>query len=174
MSNTFYAIGAVLQCIPEISTNDPLATVIPLAYVILVGMLKEALADCKRYKADKKTNQSPCTVVQRNGPDDFEHLMVKTQDLRVGDVVRMKDGEIVPADMVILTTKDDRCEAFVKTAQLDGETNLKVKLALKQINETLLTSQSKSLRVECQAPIADLYSFNAQLSYGDELESTDR
>ena len=60
--------------------------------------------------------------------------------MRVGDVVLLTDGEIVPADMVILTTKDDGCEAFVKTAQLDGETNLKVKLALKQVNETLLTS----------------------------------
>ena len=48
--------------------------------------------------------------------------MVKTQDLRVGDVICLSDGEIVPADMVILTTKDNRCEAFVKTAQLDGET----------------------------------------------------
>ena len=56
VSNTFNAIGDLLQCIPEINTNDPLATVILLAYVILVGMLKEALTDCRKYKADKKTN----------------------------------------------------------------------------------------------------------------------
>ena len=64
MSNTFYLIGAILQSLPEISTNDPLATIIPLAYVVAVGMLKEALADYKRYKADKKTNRHPVTVVQ--------------------------------------------------------------------------------------------------------------
>ena len=57
VSNTFYAIGAVLQSIPAISTNDPLATIIPLAYVIAVGMLKEFLADFKRYKSDRKQNQ---------------------------------------------------------------------------------------------------------------------
>jgi len=56
VSNTFYLIGAVLQSIPAISTNDALATIIPLAYVVAVGMLKEFLADFKRYKADKKTN----------------------------------------------------------------------------------------------------------------------
>ena len=56
VSNTFYLIGAILQSIPAISTNDPIATIVPLAYVVAVGMLKEFLADYKRYKSDKKTN----------------------------------------------------------------------------------------------------------------------
>ena len=52
-----------MQSIPAISTNDALATIIPLAYVVAVGMLKEFLADYKRYKADKKTNRQPVTLV---------------------------------------------------------------------------------------------------------------
>ena len=56
VSNTFYLVCAILQSFPEISTNDPLATIIPLSYVVAVGMLKEFLADFKRYKSDKRTN----------------------------------------------------------------------------------------------------------------------
>ena len=64
VSNTFYLIGAILQSIPAISTNDPLATIIPLAYVVAVGVLKEFLADFKRYRSDKKTNQHLVRLVQ--------------------------------------------------------------------------------------------------------------
>ena len=66
MSNTFYLIGAILQSIPSVSTNDPLATIIPLAYVVAVGMLKEFLADYKRYKSDKKTNHQLSTIVVKD------------------------------------------------------------------------------------------------------------
>jgi hypothetical protein len=53
LANVFYLINAVLQSIPQISTNDPLATIIPLIYVVLIGMYKEFYADYKRYQGDK-------------------------------------------------------------------------------------------------------------------------
>ena len=172
VSNTFYAIGAVLQSIPSISTNDPLATIIPLAYVVAVGMLKEFLADYKRYKSDKKTNQTLCSILVKED-NTYVSRVVKTEDLRVGDVVELKDGDIIPADLIVLTTKDDRCEAFNKTASLDGETNLKPKLALRSVNATLFEPSSENLSVECQEPIADLYKFNGRLTYGSEVTNID-
>ena len=141
VSNVFYLVGAIFQSFPSISTNDPLATIIPLAYVVAVGMLKEFLADYKRYKSDKKTNSQPASIIVQNG-DSFSSRVVRTEELRVGDVVEVKDGDIIPADLVLLTTKDDKCEAFNKTASLDGETNLKPKLALKNINDTIYSAGS--------------------------------
>ena len=141
VSNVFYLVGAIFQSFPSISTNDLLATIIPLAYVVAVGMLKEFLADYKRYKSDKKTNSQPASIIVQNG-DSFSSRVVRTEELRVGDVVEVKDGDIVPADLVLLTTKDDKCEAFNKTASLDGETNLKPKLALKNINDTIYSAGS--------------------------------
>ena len=71
---------------------------------------------------------------------------------------------------MLLTTKDDKCEAFNKTASLDGETNLKLKLALKLVNDSIYSegSESRKFKIECAAPIADLYSFNASVSYSDQ------
>lgn len=168
VSNTFYTISACLQYIPAISTNDPLATIIPLGYVIAVGMLKEFLADYKRYKSDKKTNSTPCTIKVKENQDEFVSRVVNSEDLKVGDVVELKDGEIIPADLVILTTKDARCEAFNKTASLDGETNLKPKLALSSVNSGLFSANSPLLTIECNSPVADLYNFNANVRFGDE------
>jgi len=65
-ANCFYLVSAILQSIPSISTNDPLATVIPLCYIVLLGMLKEGLADYKRYKNDKKDNSTATTRLVLN------------------------------------------------------------------------------------------------------------
>ena len=44
----------------------------------------------------------------------------------MGDIIRILDGQIVPADCIILSAASDEC--FVSTKSLDGETNLKPKL----------------------------------------------
>jgi hypothetical protein len=45
-----------------------LATVIPLAYVVILGMVKEFIADYKRYQNDKKENNYPATkLILENG-----------------------------------------------------------------------------------------------------------
>ena len=82
---------------------------------------------------------------------------------------------MIPADLFILTTKDDKCEAFNKTASLDGETNLKPKLALKAINDTIYAADSarNNFSISCPAPIADLYAFNAKVSYSSQIIDVD-
>lgn len=57
--NVFYLGNAILQSFPSVSTNDPLFTIIPLIFLIFLGVLKEGLADYKRYKIDKTTNEKP-------------------------------------------------------------------------------------------------------------------
>ena len=44
-----------------------------------------------------------------------------------GDIIFVKQDEQIPADMVLLSTPDHDGIAFIETANLDGETNLKVK-----------------------------------------------
>lgn len=90
----------------------------------------------------------------------------------MGDIIKLQDGELVPADMILLTTegKGSQGEAFNRTASLDGETNLKPKLAIKSIQQTLFSKESsRTFSIQCQEPIADLYKFSAQVCYGDEI-----
>ena len=44
-----YTFNAIMQSIPAVSTNSPLATAIPVIFVILVGMGKELYLEVKRW-----------------------------------------------------------------------------------------------------------------------------
>lgn len=47
--------------------------------------------------------------------------------MHVGDVLKVKDGELFAADLLCLHCALDERICYVTTTNLDGETNLKVK-----------------------------------------------
>jgi P-type E1-E2 ATPase len=51
----------------------------------------------------------------------------KWTEIRVGHVVKVQDNELFPADLMCLHCELEERICFVKTTNLDGETNLKVK-----------------------------------------------
>jgi phospholipid-transporting ATPase len=115
-----------LQLFKAIQTNSPLAVFIPVSCIIALGVAKEMVGECKRYKNDKKVNATPVTVLKPKTKE-FEQLTLA--DLRVGDIVKIQDEEEIPADCVLLQVEGNKSEAFVRTSALDGERNLKPKLA---------------------------------------------
>ena len=54
----FYVFNAILQSIPFVSTNNPLATIIPLTFIIILGIIKEAVVEIKKWYDDKQINQT--------------------------------------------------------------------------------------------------------------------
>ena len=59
----FYTFNTVFQSFPAISTNNPLVSLIPTLFIILMGMGKELYLEYKRYKEDKIINQTECKVL---------------------------------------------------------------------------------------------------------------
>jgi phospholipid-translocating ATPase len=47
--------------------------------------------------------------------------------LRVGDLVKIREDEVFPADLVLIATSSPDHICFVQTASLDGEKSLKKK-----------------------------------------------
>lgn len=88
-------------------------------------------------------------------------------DLNVGDVVLVEEMDVFPADLILIATDKDSGLCYIETSSLDGEKNLKAKLAPKETNDKFLSS-SRIFRLEgtisCQLPHPDLYSFDGRLN----------
>ena len=71
----------------------------------------------------------------------------KWEDVKVGQIILVFDGEEVPADCICLhTAVDNTC--YVKTANLDGETNLKIKSAMRGVELTKEEADDQERHIE--------------------------
>lgn len=52
---------------------------------------------------------------------------VPASELRVGDIVMLHKGQRVPADMILLRTNETMGTVFIRTDQLDGEIDWKLR-----------------------------------------------
>lgn len=66
-------------------------------------------------------------TVIRNGVE----IDIKCEDILQGDLVKASRDCDVPCDLVLLKTSDPDAKCFVTTANLDGESNLKILLVPK-------------------------------------------
>ena len=51
--NCFYFLQMVMQLIPSIRTINPSFAAVTLAILVIIGMIKELVADCKRLQTDR-------------------------------------------------------------------------------------------------------------------------
>ncbi|CDK28965.1 unnamed protein product [Kuraishia capsulata CBS 1993] len=95
----------------------------------------------------------------------FENKFWK--DVCVGDVIRVRNNEEIPADAVILATSNAESDCYVETKNLDGETNLKHKKALHCGQGLRYASdfQRVQMAIETEPPNANLYKFRAVVHF---------
>ncbi|KAI0376675.1 phospholipid-translocating P-type ATPase [Hypomontagnella monticulosa] len=96
---------------------------------------------------------------------------IQWQDLRVGDVVRLRRDDNVPADIVILHATGHNGVAYIETMALDGETNLKSKQAcslLAKCCDTIENLRNCGAEVVSEDPNADLYNFEGRVTVNGE------
>lgn len=55
---------------------------------------------------------------------------VAAANLKVGDIIKVLKDERVPADLVLLQTTEKSGAVFIRTDQLDGETDWKLRKAV--------------------------------------------
>lgn len=89
--------------------------------------------------------------------------------LEVGDIVLLRENEQVPADVVVLATSDPDGMCYLETKNLDGETNLKPRKAMKATT-TITTEEDIDRSAFCldsEPPHANLYLYHGVLRYAD-------
>ncbi|KAG7381162.1 Phospholipid-transporting ATPase IA [Phytophthora pseudosyringae] len=133
LSNLYFLVICILQCIPEISnTNGQPSTLPPLLFIITVDGVFAVLEDHKRHQADNIANASPTLVLDR---ETKKFNQTTWADVVVGDIVKVGNRGLVPADMLVLAVSEIPNQppcgiCYVETKSLDGETNMKVRSAM--------------------------------------------
>jgi len=176
--NIFYLVTGTLNFFPQIQVNSPIAVIVPTILIMLLGVVKEFIGELKRYKEDKVVNATPVLrmalpghqLYQSSSEGKIQWEQTCLAEVKVGDIIKIKDQEQVPADCILLQVSDCKPECFVKTAALDGERNLKPKLANELISENFdrmfgpKAQQAKvELEVTCIPPVKELYYFEGRL-----------
>ncbi|CAJ0766181.1 13954_t:CDS:10 [Entrophospora sp. SA101] len=89
------------------------------------------------------------------------------QDVRVGDIIQLRNNDPVPADMIILSTSEPDGLCYVETKNLDGETNLKIRHSNNATSSLLTESdcEQASFYVKSEPAHANLYSYNGTLHW---------
>ncbi|XP_033637661.1 probable phospholipid-transporting ATPase IF isoform X2 [Asterias rubens] len=161
IANFYFLLVAVLQLLID-SPVSPITSILPLVFVILVTAVKQAYEDWLRHKADNEVNKRPTFILHGRNIKE-----INSYQINVGDIVKVKVEEELPCDMLLLSSHNEEGECYVTTANLDGETNLKIFRALP--DSTILQDEesldSLSAMVECEQPQPDLYKFIGRMSF---------
>ena len=146
---------AVSQFIPALMIGYLYTYWAPLGGVISVSLIREAVDDFRRYQRDKEVNSSRYVKLTAKG-----QVSVASSALKVGDVVYVEKGQRVPADMILLKTTEHSGACFIRTDQLDGETDWKLRLAV-PCSQKVLDNEILALEasVYAEKPQKDIHSF---------------
>uniref|UniRef100_A0A7S1PQ17 Phospholipid-transporting ATPase n=1 Tax=Neobodo designis TaxID=312471 RepID=A0A7S1PQ17_NEODS len=170
VSNVFFLCVAVIGLIPGASPFSPLSNIMPLVFVLTVAAVKSGYEDWKRHQADAKANAIPCLVF-RGG----EWKTVKSLDVEVGDFMRVRNGDELRADGLLLSSTNEDGLAYIETSNLDGETSLKTRRAMPSTQARFSMAdfddtmkENRPVVLFAQQPSANLASWKGLLTFGSE------
>eukprot|EP00761_Pharyngomonas_kirbyi_P013462 gb/GECH01013491.1/.p1 GENE.gb/GECH01013491.1/~~gb/GECH01013491.1/.p1 ORF type:complete len:1089 (+),score=243.03 gb/GECH01013491.1/:1-3267(+) len=154
--NLYFLIVALSQFIPALKVGFLFTYVAPLVFVLIVTMIKEAFDDIKRAYRDREANRERYRRLTRDGYED-----VFSANLKVGDLVQVEVNQRVPADCILLRTTEETGASFIRTDQLDGETDWKLR---RTVPSTQKVDDDRELLdidawVYAERPRRDIYNF---------------
>ncbi|KHN13465.1 Phospholipid-transporting ATPase 3 [Glycine soja] len=159
VANLYFLTISILSTTP-ISPVSPITNVLPLSLVLLVSLIKEAFEDWKRFQNDMSINNNTIDVLQ-----DQKWESVPWKKLQVGDIVKVKQDAFFPADLLFLASTNADGVCYIETANLDGETNLKIRKALEKTWDYMTPEKASEFKgeIECEQPNNSLYTFTGNL-----------
>ena len=91
--NIFFLFTMIIALIPSISPLEPATTIMPVVIVMIINLIREIVEDYRKYSNDKLVNESTNYVYKLP-----KFLKEKCQAIKVGNIVRVKKNETIPAD----------------------------------------------------------------------------
>ena len=125
-ANIYFTVICVLQTLEDVTITKGRPTLLlPFGFVLIVAAIKDAIEDYGKHKADAVQNSRTVDVLDVESGKFVER---KWHSVRVGNTIRVKNREFVPADLLVLGSSDQvNNGVFINTKNLDGETDLKIR-----------------------------------------------
>jgi len=156
----FFLLVCLSQLIEQLRVGFLISYLAPLLFVLAITMIKEAYEDLKRGQRDRVLNEK---TYKRLDCHSGIIRDVPSQEIRVGDIIHVNANERIPADMVILYTTDKSSTAYIRTDQLDGETDWKVRRPIISIQNEMFDYKDIgnffNCEIKCETPSDKIYDF---------------
>uniref|UniRef100_A0A4W3HVC6 Phospholipid-transporting ATPase n=1 Tax=Callorhinchus milii TaxID=7868 RepID=A0A4W3HVC6_CALMI len=162
--NLYFLVVSCSQFVPELKIGYLYTYWAPLGFVMAVTIVREALDEFRRYQRDEEMNSQLYSKLTIRGK-----VQVKSSDIQVGDLIIVEKNQRIPADMIFLRTSEKSGSCFVRTDQLDGETDWKLRVAVccTQRLPALGDLFAISAHVYAQKPQMDIHSFEGTFTRED-------
>uniref|UniRef100_A0A8C6E327 Phospholipid-transporting ATPase n=1 Tax=Moschus moschiferus TaxID=68415 RepID=A0A8C6E327_MOSMO len=158
LANVYFVFIALLNFVPALNAFQPGLALAPVLFILAVTACKDLWEDYSRHRSDHEINHLGCLVFSR---EEEQYVKRFWKEIRVGDFVRLRCNETVPADILLLSSSDPDGLCHIETASLDGETNLKRRQVVRGFSE--LVSEFNPLTftsiIECEKPNNNLTRF---------------
>ncbi|XP_024903921.1 probable phospholipid-transporting ATPase IIB [Pteropus alecto] len=162
--NLYFLVVSCSQFVPALKIGYLYTYWAPLGFVLAVTITREAIDEFRRFQRDKEVNSQLYSKLTVRGK-----VQVKSSDIQVGDLIVVEKNQRIPSDMVFLRTSEKAGSCFIRTDQLDGETDWKLKVAVSctQRLPALGDLFSISAYVHAQKPQLDIHSFEGTFTRDD-------
>ncbi|CAD8137568.1 unnamed protein product [Paramecium pentaurelia] len=153
--NIFYLGLTISQFIQPFKVGFLIGYLGPLALVVTLSILKELYDDIKRHKRDRQINS---TIYKRYLNGQWEDIT--SGQLQIGMIIKVNSNQRIPADILVLQASDE--QVFIRTDQLDGETDWKLRKPVQYIQKKGLQNLDLAkCQLNCDCPQENIYDFHA-------------
>uniref|UniRef100_A0A452VJN6 Phospholipid-transporting ATPase n=1 Tax=Ursus maritimus TaxID=29073 RepID=A0A452VJN6_URSMA len=150
--NLYFLLLACSQFVPEMRLGALYTYWVPLGFVLAVTVIREAVEEIRCYVRDREVN---CQVYSR--------LTARGQppSSAVTVFLFITQNQRVPADMIFLRTSEKNGSCFLRTDQLDGETDWKLRLPVACTQRLPTAADLLQIRsyVYAEEPNIDIHNF---------------
>lgn len=129
--NLWFVLASVLQMVfPDLHEWEPWATLVFFGSLVLIGFVKEMTIEVLKTINSAAANRQPYSVW--TGAD-FKN--VRLQSLHAGQILKVADGDLIPADLVLLATSRTDFKCFVNLRKLTEKPDADEKTTLNELAE---------------------------------------
>lgn len=150
--------------IPELSSLGAHGTIVPFVFIMTLTAIKELYEDFRRFISDRQVNNR---TVQAYDPK-IGWKKTFWYELKVGQIVKVTKDDHIPADLILISSSEPAGMAYIETANLDGESNLKIRQSLILTSVCVTDEAIEALAcsnsiIKCEPPNCLIYDFTGVL-----------